>query len=211
MVRLPLFDELSALYFEHGYTLYLVGGSSRDLLLGLEPEDYDFATEATPEEASSFLPPDSDFSFSRFGCVKLGKRWKGAEITTFRTEGGYLDGRHPSEISFVGDIELDSLRRDFTINAIYLDRDYVPHDFHGGLGDLRSGLIRTIGDPYMRFKEDPLRMARAERLASRLGFEIEEATLKALRECYPLLGKLNPAKLKEEERKGWTWQIEESR
>ncbi len=205
METIPPFDRLAALYRRHGYSLYLVGGTSRDLLLGLLPDDLDACSDARVEEAVPFLPSDVDLSFSRYGRIKMGKEYGKMEITTLREEGPYLDHRHPSAIRFVRNLKEDSFRRDFTINAIYLDAEYRPIDFHGGLGDLEKGIIRTIGDPYVRFQEDPLRIPRAERLALRLGFSIEERTLEALKACYPLLAELNPAKLKEEERKGWTW------
>lgn len=203
--RIPAFDRLAALYREHGYNLYLVGGTSRDILLGLYPDDLDACTDATVEEAVAFLPIGVDLSFQRFGRVKMGKEDGKMEITTLREEGPYLDHRHPSYLKFIKDLKTDSLRRDFTVNAIYLGADYVPIDFHGGLKDLEKRLIKTIGDPYLRFQEDPLRIPRAERLAARLGFSIEQKTMEALKTCYPLLAELNPAKLKEEERKGWTW------
>lgn len=205
MDRIPAFDRLAALYEEHGYALYLIGGTSRDLLLGLHPDDLDACTDARVEEAVAFLPSDIDLSFERFGRVKMSKAFGKMEITTLREEGPYLDHRHPSYLKFVKDLKTDSFRRDFTINAIYLDKNYTPIDFHDGLGDLERRIIRTIGDPYVRFKEDPLRIPRAERLAARLGFAIEQKTMEALKACYPLLAELNPAKLLEEERKGWTW------
>lgn len=205
MKRLPIFDELAALYAKNGFNLYMVGGTSRDLLLSMPLEDLDFCTDATVEEERTFLPEGSDYSFARYGRVKLGKSQGRAEITTLREEGEYLDHRHPSFIKFVKDLASDSRRRDFTINAIYIDSAMSIHDFHGGLDDLRSKTIRTIGDPYIRFREDPLRICRAERFSLRLGFEIEERTLEALKACYPLLGEINPAKLEEEKRKGWIW------
>ena len=120
MERLALFDDLAKVYKDHGYRLYLVGGSVRDLLLGRPIEDYDFATDATPEE-ETFLE-GADFSFARFGSVYL--RDKKAEVTTLRVEGPYKDHRHPSYVKFVKDPLEDYKRRDFTVNAMYLDSDY---------------------------------------------------------------------------------------
>ncbi|MBR4275094.1 MAG: hypothetical protein IKQ34_03705, partial [Bacilli bacterium] len=118
-------------------------------------------------------------------------------------EGEYNDSRHPSNVIFVKDPKLDYVRRDFTINAMYLDEDYNVIDFSTGQEDLKKKLIRFIGDPYKRIEEDPLRIARAERFAKTLGFEIEEKTQQAIKDKRDLLGKLNPEKLKEEQRKGW--------
>ena len=179
----------------------MIGGTSRDILLGKKPSDFDFATDATPEEEKAFLP-EADFDFAKFGSIKLKHQDVEIDITTFREEGDYLDFRHPSYVKFVSSPEDDSNRRDFTINALYLDDDDKVLDFHGGLEDLKNKVIRFIGDPETRVKEDPLRILRAERFARRLGFKIEPLSQKAMDENRYLLEKLNPEKVKSEEKKG---------
>ena len=197
----PRYESLALLYEQHGFSLYLVGGTSRDLLLGKEARDLDFATDATPDESSSFVP-DLNLTFARFGSVSIKEGDFEADITTFRKEGRYLDFRHPKRIEFIRDMKTDSLRRDFTINALYIDRNGKVFDFHNGLSDLKMGLIRFIGDPKKRIQEDPLRILRAERFARTLHFEIEKTTLKAIEEGRELLEKLNPEKVKMELKKG---------
>lgn len=194
---LPLFKKYEKLFRSHGYPLFMVGGTSRDLLLGQEPSDFDFVTSATPEQERSFLP-DADYSFAKFGSIKFKEEGKEIDVTTFREEGEYKDFRHPSYIRFISSPEEDSKRRDFTINALYLDGEGNVLDFHGGLKDLREKKIRFIGNPDVRIQEDPLRILRAERFAKRLGFTLEEETDKAIKKLRPLLAKLNPLKVKQE-------------
>ena len=197
---LPLFRFYASLFREHGHLLYLIGGTSRDLLLGRCPEDFDFVTDATPSEEKAFLLR-ADFSFGKFGSVKIKEGKDEIDITTFRQEGGYSDSRHPDWVNFVSSPEEDSWRRDFTINALYMDDEGRVLDFHHGLDDLREGVLRFIGDPFLRVKEDPLRILRAERFAKRLGFRIEPKSQEAIDENRALLSKLNPDKVKIESEK----------
>lgn len=178
----------------------MIGGTSRDYLLGLAPSDYDFVTNAKPEEIASFLP-GLDMTFARFGSTKIKDEGIEIDFTTFRKEGEYKDYRHPSYIAFIDSMEEDSHRRDFTVNALYVDQDGKVYDFHHGLEDLEKKLIRFIGDPDTRIKEDPLRILRAERFAKRLHFEIESVTEEAIERNRPLLGKLNQEKVKMEAKK----------
>ena len=201
-MRIEAFDFLKDLFRKNGFRLYVVGGTVRDFLLGKEITDLDFVTDATPEDEMKFIP-EGDFTFKKFGAVRYPFKGKHIDITTLRQEGEYNDSRHPSNVIFVKDPKLDYVRRDFTVNAMYLDEDYSVIDFSTGQEDLKKKLIRFIGDPYKRIEEDPLRIARAERFAKTLGFEIEEKTLQAIKDKRDLLGKLNPEKLKEEQRKGW--------
>ena len=194
------FLRLSSLYAEHGHRLFLIGGTSRDLLLGIDPADIDLVTDATPEEEKAFLP-DLEMTFARFGSVHLKTEAGNIDITTLRRESGYKDSRHPSKIEFIRDLKEDSLRRDFTINALYIDCQGNVSDYHGGLEDLKNRLIRFIGDPATRIQEDPLRILRAERFAKRLGFQIEENTEKAMEEHRDLLRLLNPEKIAMEMKK----------
>ena len=200
-MKLPeIFLRLSSLYAEHGHRLFLIGGTSRDLLLGIDPSDIDLVTDATPEEEKAFLP-DLEMTFARFGSVHLKTEAGDIDITTLRRESGYKDSRHPSKIEFIRDLKEDSLRRDFTINALYIDCQGNVSDYHGGLEDLKNRLIRFIGDPATRIQEDPLRILRAERFAKRLGFRIEENTEKAMEEHRDLLRLLNPEKIAMEMKK----------
>jgi tRNA nucleotidyltransferase (CCA-adding enzyme) len=200
------FERLRKLYASHGFRLYVVGGTARDLLLGRPYADEDFATDATPEEEKAFLL-DADYSFARFGSVMVRQGAKRIDVTTLRVEEGYDDFRHPAHVSFVKEPRLDAARRDFTVNALYLDEAYRILDYVGGLDDLRAKIIRFIGDPERRVREDPLRIIRGERFAATLGFSIEPKTYAAMAENRYLLRELNPAKIEEERRKGWKGEI----
>ncbi|MCF0113657.1 MAG: hypothetical protein HUJ60_06775 [Bacilli bacterium] len=190
----PCFLELSALYEAHGYSLFLIGGTSRDLLLGLSPLDLDFVTDAPAEASLSFLDK-ADGTFARYGSIKVHHGEQTIDITTLREEGDYRDSRHPGYLRFIQDKEKDSQRRDFTVNALYIDKDGTIYDYHRGLEDLEKKVLRFIGDPQKRIEEDPLRIIRAERFAKRLGFAFEEKTKKAIEENRHLLAKLNPDKI----------------
>ena len=195
-----LFKFLDKLFKENGFSIFEVGGSVRDEILGLEVFDFDFATDATPEEMMKFLPNAID-TFAKYGCIKYKGEHGRAEITTFRVEESYDDFRHPTQIRFVKSLNEDYLRRDFTINAIYKDVNGKIYDPANGVEDIKNKLIRFIGEPEKRIKEDPLRILRAKRFAAKLGFEIEPKTAKAMEKLSYLLEKLNPDKIKEEERK----------
>lgn len=199
-MRVSLFDELAALFAKYGHSLFMIGGTSRDLLLGLPVKDYDFCTDATPEEMKVFLP-DANYRFEAFGSVLLRRSGFHVDVTTLRVESGYSDYRHPGRIRFVKSIEEDHARRDFTINALYIDKDYEVHDFAGGLEDLKNGIIRFIGDPETRIREDPLRILRAERFKKRLGFRYAPGTGKAIKKLRGLVNELSRGKLIEELRK----------
>ena len=195
------FLNLAAEYKKRGFSLYMIGGTSRDYLLGLPVLDLDFVTDATPEEEKAFLP-DASYAFAKYGSVHISAKPTHIDVTTFREEEGYDDHRHPKNIRFIKDMEKDSLRRDFTINAIYIDQAGKIFDFHHGLDDLKKRLIRFIGDPRVRIKEDPLRILRAERFAKRLGFTIEEESQKAIDELRGELAFLSPDKVLMESKKG---------
>ncbi len=192
-----IFDNLAKLFNAHGFRLYIIGGTSRDYLLNKESKDYDFATDATPDDMRLFLP-DCNYAFSRFGTVKLKIDNIHIDVTTLRKEDDYIDFRHPKKIIFTKDISLDYKRRDFTINAIYIDENYKIYDFCHGIDDLNNRIIRFIGDPDKRVKEDPLRILRAKRFKQQLGFEIEPNSLLAIEKNKDLIDKLNPDKIKEE-------------
>ncbi len=160
-----------------GFQALWAGGCVRDLLLGLEPSDYDVATDATPEQVIGLFRRTVPVGVS-FGVVRvLGPKEAGeVEVATFRSDDAYVDGRRPVSVTF-GSPEIDASRRDFTINGMFLDpiTDEVL-DFVGGQADLEAGLLRAIGDPIARFTEDKLRLLRAVRFASRFRLEIEPST-----------------------------------
>lgn len=164
---------------EAGYPSYLVGGCVRDLFLGKEPEDFDIATAAPPAAVMKLFPRVVPTGLP-YGTVTVLLE-KPIEVTTFRREGPYRDGRHPSTVEFGTDIGEDLSRRDFTINAIALDPlENVVIDPWDGRGDIKRRLLRAVGDPAQRFREDGLRLLRAARFVSQLGFQVEEGTLNAL-------------------------------
>lgn len=183
--------------FRNNGTFFIVGGASRDFLLKREPHDYDIATSLTPTDLRSYLP-QSDFTFANHGTVN--HKYNNNRITfqTMRKEGEYIDYRHPSKIEFIDDYIVDSRRRDFTINSIYLGMDGIIYDPQEGIKDIRCHQIRMIGDPYIRLKEDPLRIIRAYRFKFLLNFEIDALLEQALIECVPLIARINPSKVKEE-------------
>lgn len=155
---------------------YLVGGSVRDYLLGKEPKDYDFATPLTPEQIESNIKAHGHKAYGigkRFGTIGMKYDKTMIEITTYRQE-KYSDGNRKPEVSFVRNLEEDLSRRDFTINALAMDMNGEISDFNGGKEDLQQNIIRCVGKTNDRFKEDPLRMLRAGRFASQLGFLIHE-------------------------------------
>jgi poly(A) polymerase len=171
---------------QHGFQAYLVGGCVRDLLLGREPKDYDVSTNAPPNQVMEIFPETYAVG-AQFGVVlvPLPKTETAGnatiEVATFRSDVGYSDGRHPDEVRFGQDPREDVARRDFTINGMLLDPvSGEVLDFVGGRRDLQEGVIRTIGDPELRFAEDKLRMLRAVRFAARFEYAIEPVTFAAI-------------------------------
>ena len=171
---------------DHGFTAYLAGGCVRDKLLGIEPKDFDVATSARATEVQAFFPHTVPVGV-QFGVVLVICDSSQVEIATFRSDGVYRDGRHPSSVQF-SNAHADALRRDFTINGMFYDPvteqviDYVD-----GRQDLAQRVVRAIGNPYARFAEDRLRMIRAVRLAARLGFTIAPDTFAAIRALVPTI------------------------
>lgn len=178
-----------------GHAGYLVGGSLRDALLGREPADWDLATDALPERLVALF--HGAVYENRFGTVAIRRGDLVLEVTTFRTEHEYADFRRPHRVEFGTDVGADLARRDFTVNAIAWGREPVdagPNrlvDPFDGRGDLEQRVLRAVGDPDARFREDALRMVRAVRLAAALGFEIEPDTLAAIRANAPLVAHLS--------------------
>lgn len=185
----------------NGFDAYIVGGSVRDLLQNVEPKDWDVTTRAKPEEIQKLFP-DSVYE-NEFGTViiKTGsddKKLAVVEVTTFRKEEKYSDFRHPDKITFTKSINEDLGRRDFTINAIAISKENTIVDPFDGQNDLRKKIVRAVGDPKKRFTEDALRLMRAVRLASELGFEIEENTENALRKSANLLENIAKERIRDE-------------
>lgn len=196
-----IFLKLAKLFNDNGYRLFMIGGTTRDYLLSLDVYDYDFVSDATPEEMKTFLK-DGNYTFAKYGSVRLKVDGIHIDITTLRIEGEYLDYRHPSYIKYVRTINEDYVRRDFTINAIYIDEQMnVIDPTNLGIKDLENKIIRFIGEPEKRIKEDPLRIIRAERFAKKLSFIIEEKSRLAIEKNRHLLDEINPEKIKEEIRK----------
>lgn len=167
-------------FIKAGGQIYIVGGATRDLLLGRRVKDWDFTTNLTPEEMKALFPKHSFYNnnFGTFSIILRGGEV--FEVTTFRTEKGYSDKRHPDKVTWGKTLEEDLQRRDFTINAIAYDlKDF--YDPFGGKKDLKRKLIKAVGDADTRFKEDALRLIRAVRIASQLGFKIETKTKQAIK------------------------------
>ena len=182
-----------------GYEAYAVGGCVRDEILGKMPTDWDIASSALPEETESV--------FDRERIIETGKKHGTVtvvigkiplEITTFRVDGNYLDGRRPERVSFTKSVEEDLSRRDFTMNAMAYNESRGVVDPFGGKADAEADIIRAVGDPEKRFREDALRIMRALRFASVLGFEIEPETERALFECRGLLKNVSPERISAE-------------
>lgn len=175
---------------KHGFEAYFVGGSVRDTLLGKKSHDVDIATSAYPEEIKHIFKRTVDVGIDH-GTVLVLHEEDQYEITTFRTESTYQDYRRPDHVTFVRSLEEDLKRRDFTINALAMDKDGTIIDLFHGLDDLQKGVIRAVGDPKERFHEDALRMMRGLRFASQLDFEIEKETLGAIYLFHSLLAKIS--------------------
>ena len=173
--------EIMALVRESGHVPYLVGGCVRDLLRGVEPEDYDMTSDALPEEVMALFGADAHPTGLLHGTVTLVRGGWVVEHTTERCDGVYRDSRHPESVTFTKDIQEDLSRRDFTVNAIALSGDGELIDPFGGQEDLRAGILRCVGAPERRFTEDALRILRLLRFSSTLGFAADAASACAAR------------------------------
>lgn len=180
-----------------GFEAFWVGGCVRDVLLGREPNDYDIATNATPEESERLFPHTIPVG-KQFGVLLVVERGHQYQIATFRAESDYRDGRRPAQVRFSHARE-DAIRRDFTVNGLFYDPIAgQTHDWVGGERDLRARLIRTIGSPDERFGEDHLRLLRAVRFAAQLGFDIEAQTLAAVRKHAEKIGLVSAERVRDE-------------
>lgn len=177
----PLVKEILIKLNDKGFKAYIAGGAVRDLLLGKEPGDIDIATSAPPEFSEENFAKTLNVG-KAFGTVIVVDKGFQVEVTTFRKDGPYKDGRHPSYVEFSDEKE-DAARRDFTINSMFLEPfSEIIIDFFNGQKDLENKIIRTVGEPKLRFKEDKLRMLRAFRFASQLDYKIDENTYQAISE-----------------------------
>ena len=182
-----------------GFQCYAVGGCVRDALLGLTPSDYDLCTDATPAQICSvFAHRQLLHHGEKHGTVGVVTDGQVFEITTFRTEGGYRDSRHPDWVAFVSDIKEDLARRDFTVNAMAYNPGTGYIDPFGGQADLENGILRAVGDPWQRFREDALRILRGMRFSARFHLTPDTDTATAMKELAPLLDKIAQERIFEE-------------
>lgn len=180
----------------HGYEAYVVGGCVRDALLGRVPGDWDITTSALPAEVKALFPHTADTGI-RHGTVMVLKNGSGYEVTTYRIDGAYEDGRHPKSVTFTRSLGEDLKRRDFTINAFAWGEEGLI-DLFEGLKDLDDGTIRCVGDPDQRFDEDALRIMRAVRFSAQLGFRIEKYTGEMIRRHAPRLRDISMERIRTE-------------
>lgn len=180
-----------------GYEAYAVGGCVRDSILGRKPDDWDITTSAKPEETKSLFPRTIDTGI-RHGTVTVMLDKEGFEVTTYRIDGDYEDGRHPNNVTFTTSLEEDLRRRDFTINAMAYNESRGLVDLYGGLADMEAGVIRCVGDARERFTEDALRMMRAIRFSAQLGYRIDEDTQAAITALAPNLQKISAERIRTE-------------
>lgn len=192
-VALKLIEEITS----RGFQAYIVGGFVRDYILGINSNDIDITTSATPKDIKEIFT-DSCLPSEDYGSVTVIKKGIRFEITTFRKETGYIDNRRPTEVKYIDNLYEDLLRRDFTINTICMDVDGNIVDMLNGQHDLEEKVIRTVGDPKVRFEEDVLRILRAIRFATILDFKLDREVVEAIKECSPLLYNLSINRKKEE-------------
>ena len=180
-----------------GFEAWYVGGCVRDTLLSRPIHDWDAATSALPEQVLALFPRTVPTGLPH-GTVTVLSDAGPVEVTTYRTDGGYRDGRHPDSVRFVRSLREDTARRDFTVNAMAMDQHGTIRDYHGGRADLAAKLLRCVGEPERRFREDALRMLRMCRFAGQLGFSVEPESWDALLRCAPLCETLSRERITEE-------------
>jgi tRNA nucleotidyltransferase (CCA-adding enzyme) len=188
-MRLAIRKVLSTL-IEAGYEAYIVGGYVRDVLLGRETNDCDITTSATPDQVEQLFEQvhSQAKQHGTIGVVCEGELF---EVTSFRSEGTYDDFRRPSSVTFTTSLSEDLSRRDFTINALAMNLAGEITDLYGGQADMEASILRVIGDPLVRFREDALRILRALRFQSQLGFQLEDSLVSAIKQCAPLVAHLS--------------------
>ena len=193
-------DEIIKTLERAGFEARYVGGCVRDTLLRRPIHDWDIASQALPEDVLRLFPHCVPTGI-RHGTVTVLLNGVSAEVTTYRCDGAYHDGRHPDGVRFVRSLADDLARRDFTINAMAMDEAGAVTDLFGGRDDLARRVLRCVGDPETRFREDALRMLRAYRFAAQLGFLLDARTQAALRRCAPLCAALSRERVREEAEK----------
>ena len=191
-IALKLLEEITSC----GFQAYIVGGFVRDHILGIDSNDIDINTNATPKEIKDIF--DSCLPNEDYGSVTVIKKGVRFEITTFRKEMNYLDNRRPSQIEYIDDLYQDLLRRDFTINTLCMNKDGEIIDFLGGRSEIDNRVVKTVGNAKTRFEEDSLRILRAVRFATLLDFELDKDTREAIIETRELLRNLSYYRKKEE-------------
>lgn len=197
--KLVKFSLLSDIFKQNGYSLYLVGGTVRDFLLSLPIDDLDVVTDATPEEMKKFI--DGNYRYEKMGSVSFKYEGVHFDITTLRKEKRYKDARHPLNVKFVKKLNKDVIRRDFTINGLYMDSSYQLYDFVNGQKDLNNKILKMIGNPNKRLKEDPLRILRAIRFALTYDLIFDKKLKRAMKKNIHQLQRLNQEKIKLDLRK----------
>ena len=200
MFKLPEYiEEIISRLEVKGFKAYVVGGAVRDMIIGTRPSDYDVATDALPEQiAALFEDKKLNFVGKSFGTVIISNRGYNIEVTTFRRESNYSDGRRPDLVTYSKSLAEDLSRRDFTINALAYNYAEGLVDYFNGLEDIKKGRIKTVGLADKRFSEDYLRILRGIRFSSRLGFDIEEETLKAMKKYSGGLKYISGERVREE-------------
>lgn len=182
---------------DHGYEAFAVGGCIRDTLLGRKPKDWDITTSASPLQVKELFHRTIDTGI-RHGTVTVMKNQAGYEVTTYRVDGEYEDGRHPKSVRFTASLKEDLQRRDFTVNAMAYHHEAGLVDEFGGMEDLKAGIIRCVGNPVERFTEDALRMLRAVRFSAQLGFLVDPETEAAICAVAPNLAKVSRERIQAE-------------
>lgn len=195
---LPVYvTEILNLFYQNGYEAYVVGGSVRDIILGKSPDDYDITTNALPENVieickNKYKTVETGI---KHGTVTVVSHNNNLEITTYRVDGEYSDGRRPDSVAFTPNLNDDLKRRDFTINALVLNQDGCVNDYFYGIGDINKKIVRSIGKATDRFNEDALRILRALRFSAVLGFSIDEETSSAIHSEKHLLNKVSSERI----------------
>lgn len=184
-------------FYKNNYEAYMVGGCVRDSILGKEPKDYDITTSSKPDNTILLFNKTIPTGL-KHGTVTVLINNTPYEVTTFRTDGDYLDNRRPSSVNFVTDIKEDLSRRDFTVNALAYNEITGLIDYFNGVNDIQNKIIRCVGDPNKRFKEDALRMLRAIRFSCQLSFDIEINTLNAIKKNYLLISNISNERIRDE-------------
>ncbi len=207
-------QTVARILLKEGHKCYLVGGALRDIVMGIQPDDYDLASDALPDEMLKAFPKAVSTG-AKFGTITVivGEKdgsHHDVQITTFRSEEQYVDGRWPSKVEFVDDLDKDLSRRDFTFNAMAFDfssaeldgkneaKTWTVYDLFGGKQDLEKKTVRAVGNPIERFKEDGLRAFKACRMAAQLGFDIESATFEAIKKTLSVAKQVSIERIRDE-------------